>query len=221
MASKHVFKGVELEWLIHDCFKIKKDDLTVYIDPYGLEGNPEKADLILITHDHYDHCDPKSVENVRKEGTKIITNKAVSLKIKDSEAVSMGDKKKVKGIEIKAVPAYNTKENRLEYHPKEDGGLGFILNIGGVKIYHSGDTDLIDEMGDIDADVALLPVSGTYVMTAEEAAEAVKKIKPKLAIPMHIEAGIVGTKTDAEEFKSLIPEEIEVKILDPKIKAEK
>ncbi|MFO7872416.1 MAG: MBL fold metallo-hydrolase [Candidatus Undinarchaeales archaeon] len=218
MASNHAFNGVEIGWLIHDCFKIKKDNLTVYIDPYELKSNQEKADLILITHDHYDHCDPKSVENIRKEGTKIITNKAASLKIGGSEVISAGETKEFKGMKIEAVPAYNTKEERLEYHPKEDGCLGFVLKLGEVKIYHSGDSDLIDEMDKIKADVALLPVSGTYVMNPKEAVEAVKKIKPKLAIPMHIEAGVVGTREDAEEFKSLVPENIEVKILEPKIK---
>jgi L-ascorbate metabolism protein UlaG (beta-lactamase superfamily) len=129
--------------------------------------------------------------------------------------VRAGDKVNVQGIAIEAVAAYNTNkinpDTRKPFHPKEDNKIGFVVTINDVRIYHAGDTDAIQEMKNIQTDIALLPVSGTYVMTAEEAAEAVKMIKPKIAIPMHFGA-IVGSEKDAEKFKQLV-KECDVKIL--------
>ena len=118
----------------------------------------------------------------------------------------------MRGIPIRAVPAYNINKFRspgVPFHPRESGYVGFILTVEGQRIYHAGDTDAIPEMESIDADIALLPVSGTYVMTADEALEAIKAIKPKIAIPMHIGRGI-GSLADAEHFqeKASVPVEI-------------
>ncbi|RLG02733.1 MAG: MBL fold metallo-hydrolase, partial [Thaumarchaeota archaeon] len=128
--------------------------------------------------------------------------------------VRPGDKVEVKGAKIEAVPAYNVNKFRspgVVYHPKEEGSVGYVIELDGVRIYHAGDTDFIPEMRNLEVDVALIPVSGTFVMTAEEAAEAVNTFKPKVAIPMHYGA-IVGDKSDAERFKKLA--EVDVVILE-------
>ncbi len=218
MATNYDINNIEIEWLIHDCFKIKAHDLVIYTDPYKLRGNLEKADLILVSHDHYDHCDPDSIELIKKEDTVIVTNQKASEKISGAEVMSAGETKNVKGVEIKAIPAYNIKPERQRFHPKENGGLGFIFKVNGTSFYHCGDTDAIPEMEDLDVDVAFLCVSGTYVMSPEEAAEAVQMIKPKVAIPMHYGAGVAGAIEDAEKFKQLVGDKAKVVILEPKLK---
>jgi len=194
-----------IHWLGHACFRIENDK-TIYTDPYELKGSPPKADLILITHDHFDHFSPKDVAKVTKDDTVIVTIAAVAQKLKgDVRAVKPGDSITVLGIPIEAVPAYNVNKFRSPgqpFHPRESGHVGFIITVGGQRIYHAGDTDVIPEMDDIQADIALLPVGGTYTMTADEAAQAANRIKPKVAIPMHHSA-IVGSIKDAERFKEL------------------
>jgi len=202
-----------IHWLGHDTFRIENDK-TIYIDPIKLKGRLPRADLILITHDHFDHLSPKDVAKVAKEGTVIVTIAAAAQKLKgDVRVVKPGDSLTVLGIPIKTVPAYNVNKFRspgVPFHPKEAGHVGFIVTVGGVRIYHAGDTDVIPEMDDIEADVALLPAGGTYTMTADEAAEAANRIKPKLAIPMHW-GDIVGSASDAQRFSDLC--EVEVVIL--------
>jgi len=135
-----------------------------------------------------------------------------TLGLADVRIVKAGEVLEVKGISIEAVESYNInkfKEPGLVFHPREDGKLGFVIDFGGVKVYHSGDTDDIPEMANIRADIALLPVSGTYVMTADEAAKAVMKIEPKLAIPMHY-GTIVGSKADAQRFKDLASCDVQI-----------
>ena len=190
-------------------FLVKFEGKNIYFDPYQISGG-EPADLILVSHDHYDHCSVDDINRIRKDDTVIVTNSSSAKRLKgDVRVVKAGDEVTVKGLRIKAVPAYNPTKR---FHPKSYGGLGFIVDFGGVKVYHAGDTDLIPEMEGLEVDIALLPVSGTYVMTAEEAARAAEVIKPKVAIPMHYGA-IVGTSRDAERFKQLAPAEVEVVIL--------
>lgn len=191
-------------WLGHDAFRLEGEGKAIYLDPYQLRGELPKADLILITHDHFDHCSPEDVAKIRTEKTVVATVAAAAAKLpKPVRIVKPGDTLTVQGIPVEVVPAYNVNKFRSPgkpFHPKEAGYVGFIVSVGGRRIYHAGDTDVIPEMKSIKADVALLPVSGIYVMTAEEAVEAAAMIKPKVAIPMHVGAGI-GELGDAQRFK--------------------
>jgi len=193
-----------IHWLGHDSFRIETKDLAIYIDPYQLQGTPTKADLILITHDHGDHCSPGDVAKIQKGDTAIVAIQAAAAKLKgDLHIVRPGDKITVKGVPIETVPAYNINKFRspgMPFHPSESGHVGYILTVEGVHIYHAGDTDFIPEMKSIQVDVALLPVSGTYTMTAEEAIQAADAIHPQVAIPMHIGRDI-GEISAAQRFK--------------------
>ena len=203
------YHGVKISWLGHDSFRIKNGK-TIIIDPFKIRAIPDKADILLVSHEHFDHLSLDDIKKVSSAKTTIVTIPAVkrelsSMKVKEVKAVKPGDKVAFGDITIEVVPAYNLNKFRepgKPFHPKEDGKVGFILSINGVRVYHAGDTDPIPEMKGFKTDVALLPVSGTYVMTPEEAAEATRMIKPKLAIPMHYGA-IVGSENDAEKFKQL------------------
>ena len=213
------YHGLKISWLGHDSFKIMNGK-TVIIDPFKIRQTTDKADILLISHEHFDHFSLDDIKKVVNENTTIVTILAVkkelsSLKVREVKAVKPGDKLKLGEISIEVVPAYNLNKFREPgrvFHPKEDGKAGFIIGIKGVRVYHAGDTDIIPEMKGLKPDVALLPVSGTYVMTAEEAAQAVKMVEPKLAIPMHYGV-IVGTEQDAQRFKQLTT--VEVQILKP------
>jgi L-ascorbate metabolism protein UlaG (beta-lactamase superfamily) len=207
MGVSDVVKNIT--WLGHDGFLIKGDGKAIVIDPFQVR-QCEPADIILITHEHYDHCSPEDIQKIQKASTVILTEADSAKKLSgDVRVVQPGDKLTVSGIPIEAVPAYNTNKS---FHPKENGWLGFVLTVDGVRIYHGGDTDLIPEMDSLEADIALLPVSGTYVMTAEEAVQAVKAIKPKLVIPMHYGA-IVGSVDDARRFSDALAGICEVVLL--------
>ncbi|HEV2119998.1 MAG TPA: MBL fold metallo-hydrolase [Candidatus Bathyarchaeia archaeon] len=213
------YQGVKISWLGHDSFRIKNGK-TVIVDPFKIRPIPDKADIILISHEHFDHLSLDDIKKVSSEKTIVVTISACKKElsgvgVKEVKAVKPGDKVVLGDIVIEAVPAYNLNKFRepgKPFHPKEDGKVGFILSIKGVRIYHAGDTDPIPEMKGFKADVALLPVSGTYVMTPDEAAEAARMIKPRLAIPMHY-GTIVGSEKDAEKFKQLSP--CPVQILKP------
>lgn len=209
------YKGIKIHWLGHDSFKIK-DERTIYIDPFKIKPQ-EQADILLITHEHFDHLSPDDIHKVVKPETVVVAppicRQGLSgIRYKELIIMKPGEKKEVLGVEVKAIPAYNTSKFREPgkvFHPKEEGRVGYILDVKGVKIYHAGDTDLIPEMKDLNVDVALIPVSGTYVMTSDEAVQAVAEIKPKVAIPMHYGA-IVGDKRDAESFKQRAPCEVQI-----------
>jgi L-ascorbate metabolism protein UlaG (beta-lactamase superfamily) len=212
----YTYKDVKITWLGHDGFRIQ-DGQTVYIDPFQIGGSPPKADVVLISHEHFDHLSLDDLKKIVTPNTVIIAHRQSQgelskLKAKEVKLIKPGDKVKVGKLEVEAVPAYNLNKFREPgkvFHPKEDAKLGFVLTVNGVRIYHAGDTDQIPEMKGIRADVALLPVSGTYVMTAPEAAQAATTIKPELAIPMHFGA-IVGERSDAETFKKLATCRVEI-----------
>lgn len=190
----------QFRWLGHDSFQLTNGQQVIYIDPYEVTAGA-KADYILITHEHYDHFDPESIATLRKINTVILGPKSVTDQL-DEMAIPLvpGETQTIGGLTITAVAAYNTNK---KFHPKDEAKLGFIIQLDGCRIYHAGDTDVIPEMNELgQIDLAFLPVSGTYVMTAEEATEAVKAIKPKIAIPMHYGA-IVGSIEDAQRFAEL------------------
>jgi L-ascorbate metabolism protein UlaG (beta-lactamase superfamily) len=199
----------KIAWLGHDAFRIDASK-TIYIDPYEIESG-ETADIILITHDHFDHCSPADAAKVQDQQTIIVTEKDSAQKLTgDVRVMKPGEKLAIDKVTIEATPAYNINKH---FHPKEKGWLGFIIEIDGVRIYHAGDTDLIPEMKGVKVDIALLPVSGTYVMTSDEAVEAALDIGPALAIPMHYGA-IVGDAKDADNFKEKLQGKVEVLVLE-------
>jgi L-ascorbate metabolism protein UlaG (beta-lactamase superfamily) len=214
MPPAGIEKGIQ--WLGHAGFRMKFAGKTIYIDPYRAPHGP-RADLILITHDHFDHFSPEDLDHLSGEGTRVIGPATVTEQLKGAVLkIAPGETLELPGLDVTAVAAYNT--NKLDsegkpFHPKEAGWVGYVIKGGGQKIYHSGDTDVIPEMDQAGgADVALLPVSGTYVMTAVEAAEAARRIDPGLAIPMHW-GTIIGSREDAERFEELAG--VEVRIPEP------
>ncbi|MCS7223989.1 MAG: MBL fold metallo-hydrolase [Armatimonadetes bacterium] len=208
--------GVEITLLKHDAFLLRSGDVAVAIDPYQLKKKRNEADLVLITHDHFDHCEQSSVDLVAKPGAVIVAPKSAAAKLTgEVKVVQAGDQVTEKGVTVRVVPAYNVRADRQNFHPKGYDGVGYLIHLGGLVIYHAGDTDVIPEMETLGpVDLALLPVSGTYVMDAREAAEAVQKIRPKRVIPMHWGA-IVGSRADAVEFQKLVGDQAEVILLDP------
>jgi L-ascorbate metabolism protein UlaG (beta-lactamase superfamily) len=201
----------KISWLGHDGL-LYQDQKTLYFDPFQISGGPP-ADLILISHDHFDHCSPEDVKKIQTQDTIIVTEADSAKKLSGRiEIIKPGETKTIQGITIEAVPSYNTNK---DFHPKTNNWLGFIVTLNGVRLYHPGDADFIPEMKTIQADIAFLPVSGTYVMTAKEAAEAAKVLKPRIAVPIHYGA-IVGTDDDAREFKKLLEGIVEVRILTKK-----
>lgn len=198
----------QLYWLGHDAFRIE-GEVRIYIDPFEITEAPV-ADIILITHEHYDHCSPEDVAKISTPETVIVTEKDSAAKLAgDVRIVAPGDRVEVGEVYVEAVPAYNVDKT---FHPRANGWLGFIIELEGVRIYHAGDTDFIPEMNDFKVDIALLPVSGTYVMTAEEAVQAALALKPKVAIPMHYGA-IVGGASDAVRFEKALDGRLAVRVL--------
>lgn len=204
--------SVTLVWYGHDAFRIDGPPI-VYIDPWNLPDDLPLADVVLITHDHYDHCSPDDIEKVLGPDTLIVGPQAALAKVRGLEAatraVTPGDHFTVGHLTVDVVPAYNVNKR---FHPRRAGHVGYVVHLHGVRVYHAGDTDVIPEMKDVRCDVALLPVSGTYVMTADEAAEAARLLQPRLVVPMHYGA-IVGSRKDAERLARLI--DIPVHILEP------
>ncbi len=198
-----------IKWLGHASFRIESKRI-IYIDPFDISEGP-KADLILITHSHYDHLSPDDIKKIVKPDTVFVTEKSSANTLEgDVRIMEPGDSISIDQIKISAVPAYNIGKS---FHPEENGWLGFVIDIEGVKIYHTGDSDFIPAMEDIKADIALIPVSGTFVMTAEEAALAVEMLKPEIAIPMHF-GSLVGEENDAVRFKNTLSGKVDVLILE-------
>jgi len=203
-----------LHWLGHSSFRWDGSK-TIYFDPWNIASGSNKADIILITHEHFDHFSKPDITKISDEDTVVVSCDAVTAQLKsqrelfrDIKTMSPGDMFELSGVRIKAAASYNIDKG---FHPKGGRRLGFIVTMDGVSIYHAGDTDNIPEMKDFKCDIALLPVGGTYTMTAEEAVGAAIAIKPKIAVPMHY-GQTAGHPDDGKRFADLLKGKIDVKI---------
>jgi L-ascorbate metabolism protein UlaG (beta-lactamase superfamily) len=201
-------------WYRQSAYLWKGDGINVYIDPWGVSGDPP-ADVVFITHAHFDHYNPDDLPKVVREGsTKIVAPHDVAGELRgDVTAVAPGDSGEAGGIRFQCVPAYNVVEERLENHPQSNNWVGYVLDLGEFSYYHAGDTDHLPELDSVKADVSFVPIGGTYTMEAVEAAELVKAQRPKLAVPMHY-GFVVGTPADADRFaREASP--VEVRTMEP------
>jgi L-ascorbate metabolism protein UlaG (beta-lactamase superfamily) len=202
--------GFSVKWLGHASFEIKADDKTIYIDPYEGEYK-DKADLILVTHSHEDHCDTSKIKKIRKENTLVLAPADCASKIGGKvKSLKPGEKASLADITVEAVAAYNYKRFRSPgnpYHPK-GFGVGYLIKIGDKTVYHAGDTDLIPEMRNLrNVYLALLPSGGTYTMDNPEAAEAALTIKPQFVIPIH------RWNTNPGELKNSVEAKSKIKVI--------
>jgi L-ascorbate metabolism protein UlaG (beta-lactamase superfamily) len=205
-----------LHWLGHASFRLDGPP-TIYFDPWNLKGPLPQADIVLISHEHHDHCSPEDVARISGPGTVIVASTGAVPRLRgDVRALRPGERTTVAEVEIEAVPAYNVDKFRspgVPFHPQEAGHVGYVVTVEGARLYFAGDTDHVPEMANIRCDMALLPVGGTYTMDAQEAAQAAADIGPQVAVPMHWGAGVVGTRRDAERFRDLY--DGKVAILEP------
>lgn len=209
--------NLDITRIAHDTFRIAGSKV-IYVDPFKVTKNDE-ADIVLLSHEHFDHLSLEDLNKVIYPGTVIVASPLCKdglkdVKVKGVHYLDPGGKHTVGQVEVYGLPAYNIDkgpEPGKKFHPPGQKGLGFLIKMDGTTVYHAGDTDFIPEMKSIRCDIALLPVSGTYVMTADEAAQAAAAINPKIAVPMHYGA-IVGSEADAQKFKSLV-KNCEVEIL--------
>ena len=186
-------KTVTFTCIKHASVRIQYDGLEIQVDPVGAKCEPAtdysafpKADLVLVTHEHFDHFDAAAIAALRKDGTAVYANPAVRGMLGFGNALKNGESAKVRDdVAIEAVPAYNTTPGREKFHPKGRDN-GYVLDLGGFRVYLAGDTEDIPEMADVkDVDVAFLPVNQPYTMTPEQAAAAAKTVQPKVLFPYH------------------------------------
>lgn len=204
-----------IEVLYHSSIRINKEK-TIYIDPFKIDRNYNDADIVFITHDHYDHYSEEDIDKVINENTTIIIpdellTKLLRKGINKNAIITVEPNKNymVQGIKFETISAYNTNKT---FHPKENGWVGYIIIINGIRYYIAGDTDITEENKQVKCDVAFVPVGGTYTMDFKEAASLINEIKPKIAIPIHY-GSIVGTEQDAIDFIRLLHPEIKGIIL--------
>ncbi len=204
-----------IEVLYHSSIRINKEKI-IYIDPFKINKNYNDADIIFITHDHYDHYSEEDIDKVINENTIIIIPEELLTKllrkgINKNAIITVEPNKNymVQGIKFETISAYNTNKT---FHPKENGWVGYIIIINGIRYYIAGDTDITEENKQVKCDVAFVPVGGTYTMDFKEAASLINEIKPKIAIPIHY-GSIVGTEQDAIDFIRLLHPEIKGIIL--------
>jgi len=189
--------SVEIQWFGHASFRVAGGGSVLYIDPWKLSGEPHDADVVFVSHSHYDHCSPPDVKKVSKDLTVIVAPADTIQKLGATNAITPGESVSVQGITVEAVAAYNVGK---AFHPRGHNWCGAVFEIDGKRVYYAGDTDLVPQMSDLkDVDVALLPVGGTYTMSAPEAAAAAKAIGCKAAIPYHW-GDVIGSEADAQAF---------------------
>ena len=201
-----------VEVLCHSSIKMKNKNNIIYIDPFKIDNDYNDADFIFITHDHYDHYSEEDINKVVNNDTIIvvpdglITTKLMQIGINKDKIIVVEPNKKysVKGINFETVPAYNINK---KFHPKENGWVGYLINLNNTVYYIAGDTDINEDVKKVQCDVALLPVGGTYTMTAEEAAKLAEIIHPKAAIPTHY-GSVAGKAEDGQIFADLLKSKI-------------
>ena len=200
-----------IEVLYHSCIKINKEKV-IYIDPFKIEKNYNDADIVFITHDHYDHYSEEDIDKVINENTIIIIPEELLTKLLRKGinknaiiTVEPNEKYMVQGIKFETIPAYNTNKT---FHPKENGWVGYSITLDDIRYYIAGDTAITEENRKVKCDVAFVPVGGTYTTDFKEAAQLINEIQPKIAVPIHY-GSVVGTKQDATDF---------IKLLNPSIK---
>ena len=204
-----------IEVLYHSSIRISKNKV-IYIDPFKIDKNYNDADIVFITHDHFDHYSEEDIDKVINENTTIIIPEELLTKIlrkgiNKNAVITVESNKEymVQGIKFETIPAYNTNKT---FHPKENYWVGYIITLDGIRYYIAGDTDITEENRKVKCDVAFVPVGGTYTMNYSEAAELVNIIKPKIAVPIHY-GSVVGTKQDATNFIKLLHSSIKGIIL--------
>ena len=204
-----------IELFTQNSIRITSDAGKIYIDPFRINEATHDADFVLITHSHYDHYSPEDIEKVVNEKTILVVPESMSEEAGELTnlvdmitTVEPAAHRDIKGLSIDTVPAYN---NKKAFHAKGENWVGYILDIDGVRVYIAGDTDMTDDNRKVICDVAMVPIGGTYTMDAGEAAALINEIKPKIAIPTHYGA-VVGSEEDAETFKSLVEDPVEVEI---------
>jgi len=188
---------------------------TVYIDPWGITDGQPPADLILLTHAHFDHLSEVDLAKITTDGTVVVAPHDIAAQLTrgDVRAVRPGEKLEAAGLQIETVAAYNVKPDRLDFHPRDNNWVGYLVPLGAHRYYFAGDTDHTPELDEVRADVAFVPIGGTYTMDVDEAAGAIKQIRPKLAVPYHF-GFVVGTGGDGERLvKAIAP--IEGAVLSP------
>ncbi len=189
-------------WFKQAAYRWSGDGVTAYIDPWGVPEGATEADAIFITHAHDDHFQPEEIQRLQKSGTKVVAPHDVAAELSgEVHAVAPGDALEVAGIKVQAVPAYNIEEERLDMHPRSNGWVGYVLQLGDASYYHAGDTDHLPELESLDVQVAFVPIGGTYTMDVPQAAGFVRAMSPQLAVPMHY-GFVVGTPADAERFRA-------------------
>ena len=195
-----------IEVLCHSSIKINKEKV-IYIDPFKIDKNYNDADIIFITHDHYDHYSEDDIDKVKKEDTVVVAPEELLTKLlrkgfrqDNIITVDSDEEDIVEGIKFETVPAYNTNK---QFHPKDNGWVGYIIELNNIRYYIAGDTDITEESKKVKCDVAFVPVGGTYTMDFKEAAYLINEIKPKIAVPIHY-GSIVGTNQDATDFVRLL-----------------
>ena len=208
------FKTAQITVNTQSSIRIESAEGTViYLDPLGIEGTPRDADLILVTHAHYDHFSPADIAKIRKDSTKVVVPSSMKgdmekngYDLQDYLCMEAGDMISAAGIYIKAVPAYNKLK---PFHPRRNGWIGYVLTVDDAKIYVAGDTDALKENTSIECDIAMVPIGGTYTMNPKEAASFINSLKPAIVIPTHY-GSIVGKPADADEFARHVDRSIEV-----------
>ena len=200
--------------LCHSSIKFMKEQI-IYFDPFKINENYNDADVIFVTHSHYDHFSEEDILKVKKAETKIVIpedlyDKTTELGFEKENILltKPNEEYEVNNIKFKTIPAYNVNKN---FHPKANNWVGYIITLDNVVYYIAGDTDITEENRKVKCDVAFVPIGGTYTMTAKEAAKLVNEIKPKIAVPIHYGL-IVGSKEDEEVFKSLVNENINIEV---------